>query len=289
MFGGSISATKLPIKSLYNIKTQLGDIKFDQSKLILVDIQFIGNQEISKFINTINEPSINNMYLAGDSNIKSLFKLLSNKDKLTSTNTKQNKYGSTTSSSNMKNNQHDVLDTYTCLDNLHEQYLGDDVYWCNNDFNDDLGTFSNEYIHAGSGVSNLKRSPIITLYTNKSQMKFQKVSSEEKGEKITSSNNTNYIVYPKKEGKSKKILSDNNTDPRVYIVSNPTRDLTQTKMYIVVKQSSKIVLKEVSKTKMNEELNNYRTANSSELSNFVLTSDIITELLNSINYKNVSK
>lgn len=264
MFGGSISALKLPVKKLITVKTQGKIVEFvpnnidGGNKIMLMDIQFIGQRDIEDFIKAINNPKASNIYLGDNTDVNALFDSFDTdsknmnimntkskkskkdmKDKKKVISSKRNditdydsneggsiKYTYSTKSNNISNNS-----SVDCFDSIYKSYLGDDIYWYNIDYNDDFQTFAGEYIYAGGGVAKMRRAPVITVYEIKEPLRFLQVLSEPNymnSDKLPFDIDNNYMVY-------RNMLNDfssSKPSPHVYVVGNPTKYLKPVKHYI---------------------------------------------------------
>jgi hypothetical protein len=265
MFGGSISALKLPMKQLINVHTQGKSIKFSGNEIMLIDIQFIGLRDINDFIQSINNPEPGSIYLSSNTNVKALFDSFPTKDNSIKSKTIKSKNSMNNKKDKISSKRKaidDIDDTYEeefmipknmnnkrakysseelssdlsqdCFDSIYNRYLGDDVYWYNVDYNDELQTFAGEYIYAGTGVTNMRRAPVITVYKIKDKitLTFLQVLSEANGQRLPIDSVNNYMVYRNMI----KPFEAKNPSPYVCVVGNPTEYLKPISHYIFTKK-----------------------------------------------------
>lgn len=168
--GGSISALGLKVSIYYTLGISKGKIdEYKKNQLYLVDVQYIGKRDYKTFVDSIQNPNHNSLYLTSNSNIT---------------------FDSNVSnSSRSRNNAVKMF-----VDNL----FPDSILAMRNDYDAYAEEEVLTPVFAGYATK-YSRKPVISIYRNKQSMTFVNVeaaaySSPDKY-KIESSNTTNYIVH----------------------------------------------------------------------------------------------
>lgn len=207
---GSISALDIPISIYYKLGAQSSDIiTYAKGELLLIDIQYLGKFGIPEFMEMLQTPRVNSIYLSESSNISQV--ICEPQAKRSSPISKRNngviQY--------MLSHQPDTLNHYYT------------------DYESILDNFVSSAMYAGA-MTKMRRLPVISVYKNKEELKFRQVISKYDGADLSRDNTTNFIVYSDRIDKKA---------PHMFIIGTPSK-LQYLHSYTI--NPSKMELKKVS-------------------------------------------
>lgn len=209
--GGVISGLGLNVQPYYKLGlTKDKEVSKDKESLVLLDIQYLGNQEVDVFMDKLKNPKVNSLFISKDSNIHKVIC----KDEMMSNSSKNSKRS---------------FNNEDCVKKYMKRYQSDDLVTYYDDYDSIIESLVSREVFAGS-VTKIRRLPVISLYTNKEPMMFIEALADLKGDTVTDTNKTNFIVYSE---------SFSATSPKMYMIAENNR-LKYVTSFIIDPSSKKI-------------------------------------------------